>query len=78
MALMHINYKRADNMETITLNKLKQSGEIYFKRKPDSKTVYIINHYNRDDKTFTCSDCNDINKEVFIKANKPIFIGFDY
>jgi len=65
-------------MQTITLNKLKQSGELYFKRKADAVTVYTINHYNREDKTYTCSDCNDINREVYIKAIKPVFIGFDY
>ena len=65
-------------MKTITLNKLKQSGELYFKRKENAKTVYTINHYNREDKTYTCSDCDDMNREVFIKATKPVFIGFDY
>lgn len=65
-------------MQTIPLNKLKQSGEHYFKRKPDAKAVYTINHYNREDKTYSCIDCNDINKEIFIKSNKPVFIGFDY
>lgn len=65
-------------MQTIPLNKLKQSGEHYFKRTAHAKAVYTINHYNREDKTYTCSDCDDINREVFIKASKPVFIGFDY
>jgi len=65
-------------MTTILLNKLKQSGEVYFKLKPDSKAVYIINHYNQEDKTYSISPCDDINKERFIKSNKPVFIGFEY
>ena len=65
-------------MKTIPLNKLKQSGEHYFKRKPDAKAVYEICHYNRSDKTFCCMDAEDMNRQVFIKANKPVFVGFEY
>jgi|TARA_R110001606_G_scaffold267136_1_gene416048 hypothetical protein len=65
------------DMATTPLNKLKQSGEYYFKLKEDSNAVYIINHYNRCDKTYTVSNCENMN-ERFIKANKPVFIGFTY
>ena len=65
-------------MKTITLNKLKSSGEIYFKLSQSANTVYKINHYNRDDKTYSVSPCDDINKERFVKSNKPVFIGFEY
>ena len=65
-------------MQTIILNKLKQSGATYFKRKPEAKGVFFINHYDRASKTYSCSDAEDINKEIFIKSNKPVFIGFEY
>ena len=65
-------------MNTIKLNELKKQGEIYFKLSPEAKSVYKINHYNRDDKTYSISPCDDINKERFIKSNKPVFIGFEY
>ena len=64
-------------MDTITLNKLKQAGEYYFKLKADTKAVYIINHYNHCDKTYSVSNCENM-KERFIKATKPVFIGFTY
>jgi len=65
-------------MQTIPLNKLKQAGEYYFKRTATAKAVYAISHYNREDKTYTCHDCNDMNREIYIKATKPVFIGFEY
>lgn len=65
-------------MNTIPLNKLASLGERYFKLQADASKVYIVNHYNRCDKTYSISPCDDINKERFIKSTKPVFIGFDY
>ena len=65
-------------MQYIPLNKLKASKEIYFKRKESSNTVYRINHYNHCDKTYSCSNVDDINHEIFIKSTKLVFIGFTY
>ena len=65
-------------MTTIKLNQLKTSGETYFKLKPESNAVYTINHYDRSTKTYSVSPVSDINKERFIKSNKPVFIGFAY
>lgn len=62
---------------TIKLNKLKATGETFFKRKPDAKHAYIVNHYNRTDKTFTCENY-ETGTEIFLKATTPVFIGFDY
>lgn len=64
--------------QAIPLNKLKQTGYTFFKRKPDAKIVYVVNHYDRGSKSYSCSDAEDMNREVFIKANKPVFIGFEY
>tara|TARA_R110000822_G_scaffold293228_3_gene415252 strand:+ start:290 stop:487 length:198 start_codon:yes stop_codon:yes gene_type:complete len=65
-------------MTTTTLNKLKQSGEYYFKRTADAKAVYEISHYNHSDKTYCCIDAEDMNRCIFIKATKSVFIGFEY
>ena len=65
-------------MIKMPLNKLKQSDQTYFKRKQDSKKVYVISHYNRSDKTFTCHNTEDINQEIFVKSNKEVFTDFDY
>ncbi len=62
----------------IKLNQLKKLKEKFFKLNPDSYKVYIVNHYNREDKTFTCSDFDDYNTDKFIKANKIVYIGFTF
>lgn len=65
-------------MQTIPLNQLNKHKETFFKRKESSNTVYKINHYNHCDKTYSCSNADDINNEIFIKSNKLVFIGFTY
>jgi hypothetical protein len=63
-------------MQQITIKAVKQ-GE-YIKRKADAKTVYIKGTYDRSTKTYECTDTDDINKQIYIKADKPVFIGFTY
>jgi hypothetical protein len=63
-------------MQQITIKAVKQ-GE-YIKRKADAKTVYIKGTYDRSTKSFECTDTDDINKQIYIKADKPVFIGFTY
>ena len=58
------------------LNKLK-SGE-FFKRKPDANKVYTKEHYNREDKTFTCVDTDDIGRCIFLKSTTKVCVGFTY
>jgi len=50
----------------------------YVKRKPDAKTVYIRREYDRATKTFCLQDTEDMNRFIYIKSNKSVFIGFDY
>ena len=66
-----------ETLRTVPLNKLKASGETFFKRKPDAKGVFIINHYNKAGKEYSCTNY-ETGAEIFIKANKPVFVGFDY
>jgi len=63
-------------MNTVALNKVK-SGD-YIKRKIDAKAVYIKGAYDRTTKSFSCIDVEDICKEIFIKADKLVFVGFTY
>jgi hypothetical protein len=63
-------------MQQVTIKAVKQ-GE-YIKRKADAKTVYIKGTYDRSTKTYECTDTDDINKQIYIKADKPVFIGFTY
>ena len=52
-------------------------GEV-FKRKETSNDVYIKNHYNKLEKNFSCSSQFDWNKEIFIKSNKKVYVGFTF
>lgn len=63
-------------MQSITLRNVKP-GE-YIKRKADSKAIYVKGAYDRASKSFSCTDVEDICRYVFIKASKPVFIGFTY
>jgi hypothetical protein len=50
----------------------------FIKRKPDAAAVYKRGHYVPSLKAFSCTDCDDINREIFIKADKAVFVGFTY
>lgn len=63
-------------MEEKMIKELKK-GE-FLKRKADSKEVYIKGDYDRASKSFSCIAYSDINKEIFIKANKKVFVGFTF
>ena len=63
-------------MQSITLKSVKPGD--YIKRKADSKAVYIKGAYDKASKSFTCIDVEDICREVFIKADKAVFVGFTY
>ncbi|MBO7209704.1 MAG: hypothetical protein J6V44_01665 [Methanobrevibacter sp.] len=63
-------------MQEKILKDLKK-GE-FLKRKADAKEVYIKGDYDRATKSFCCVAYSDINKWVFIKANKKVFVGFTF
>jgi len=63
-------------MEMKTLREVKP-GE-YFIRKLGAKTVYTKGSYCRENKTFSCIDTEDICREIFLKANAVVYIGFTY
>jgi len=65
-------------VKSISINQLKNNGEVYFQLKLGSNTIYKINHYDRSSKSYSISPVTDINKERFIKSNRQVFIGFDY
>lgn len=54
-----------------------KKGE-FFKRKADSKEVYIKGDYDRASKSYCCTSFYDINKWVFIKADKLVYVGFTF
>ena len=67
-----------ETVSQITINQLKKSREEFFKLSPNSKVVYIVNHYDRFSKSYSISPFEDCNKETFIKSNRKIYIGFSY
>lgn len=63
-------------MQNITLKSVKPGD--FVKRKSDSKAVYIKGAYDRTTKSFELIDTDDINKVVYVKSDKIVFIGFTY
>lgn len=63
-------------MQNITLKNVKPGD--YVKRKSDSKAVYIKGAYDRTTKSFELQDTEDMNRFVYVKADKTVFIGFTY
>jgi len=63
-------------MQSIILKNVKPGD--FVKRKADSKAVYIKGAYDRTTKSFELIDTDDINRVVYIKATKPVYIGFTY
>ena len=63
-------------MQQVTI-KAAPKGE-YIKRKADSKVIYIKGDYDRASRSYCCTDVNDICRSIFIKADKEVFIAFDY
>lgn len=50
----------------------------FVKRKADSKKVYVRGDYCRASKAYVLQDWNDISRAIYVKASKPLFIGFDF
>ena len=63
-------------MKKVELKTLK-SGE-YFKRKPNAKSEFIREHYNRADAfgpaTFCCVDVDDVGRSIQLKPSTMVFI----
>lgn len=66
-------------MEQTQIKNLKKGEFIKraIKGKP-SEQVYIKGDYDRQTKSYSCIAYDDINKEIFIKADKIVFYGFTF
>ena len=66
-------------METTTTKALRdvKPGE-YFKRKPDARAVFVRGAYDRSSKRISATDFDDINRELFIKPDAIVFVGFTF
>lgn len=45
---------------------------------PGSKVVYKRGHYDRASKSFSLTNCDDMNAERFVKRGRVVFVGFTY
>lgn len=63
-------------MQTTTV-KQAPKGE-YVKRTADTKKVYIRGDYDAGTKRYSLVDTEDMNREIFLKGNTPVFVGFEY
>jgi|TARA_R110002020_G_scaffold214207_3_gene421189 hypothetical protein len=50
----------------------------FIKRKPDAKKVYNRGKYDRTTKSYSCSDWDDLSREIFIKRGKTVYVGFTF
>ena len=62
--------------QMITLRNVKPND--FVKRKLDSKSVYRKGSYDKATKSFELLDCEDMNRSIFVKADKPVVVGFTY
>tara|TARA_R100001086_G_scaffold193679_2_gene110666 strand:+ start:314 stop:541 length:228 start_codon:yes stop_codon:yes gene_type:complete len=65
--------------DVVYLKSLKdiEKGE-YFKRKPESKTIYIKGDYDRSQKKYQCDNDSDISKCIYLKGDTLVHFGFTY
>lgn len=60
----------------MTVKELKKGD--YFKRNANSKSVLVKGDYIRSEKKYSCYYFDDVNKEIFLKGDKEIFIDFEF
>lgn len=60
----------------IEIEKVKK-GDI-FKRKEDSKKVYVKGDYSREKKRYECYDFDDINSFIYLKKGKKVVVNFEF
>ena len=66
-------------MERKKMKELKKGD--FFKREikgQPSERVYIKGDYDRTTKSYSATAYDDINQEIFIKADKYVYIGFTF
>lgn len=54
-----------------------KAGE-FIKRKADANKVFQRGDYDRATKSYALVDCDDANREIFVKRGKLVFVGFTY
>lgn len=77
---MIIETKNGDTVQEIMLAHMGEGDLI--KRKPDAKAVYIVNFRERakpgKPAYYSLSKYDDMNTEIFISENTPVYVGFEF
>jgi hypothetical protein len=63
-------------MQNVNIENTKK-GE-YLKRTATARGVYVRGEYCRTSKGYACHDVEDVNRVIYVKKGKPVFIGFTY
>jgi len=77
---MIIETKNGDTVQEIRLAHM-GAGDL-IKRKPDAKAVYIVNFRERakpgKPAYYSLSKYDDMNTEIFLSENTPVYVGFEF
>ena len=63
-------------MKQIELKQVK-SGD-WFRRKENSKAVFVRDSYCRSVKKIECYDWNDINRFIYLKPSTMVWVDFEF
>lgn len=75
-----IQTKDGDTVQEMRLAHMGEGDLI--KRKPDAKAVYVVNFRERakpgKPAYYSLSKYDDMNTEIFISENTPVYVGFEF
>ena len=77
---MIIETKNGDTVQEMRLAHMGEGDLV--KRKPDAKAVYIVNFRERakpgKPAYYSLSKYDDMNSEIFLSENTPVYVGFEF
>lgn len=65
-----------DTEQHVAVEAIKR-GE-FVKRKADANKVFKRGEYDKATRRYSLEDCDDANREVFVKKGTMLFVGFSY
>lgn len=65
------------NVEQLVAVESIKRGE-FVRRKPDATKTYTRGEYDASSKRYSLVDCDDANREVWVKKGTKLFVGFSY
>ena len=65
-----------DYHRIIKIEKVKKGD--YVRKKSGAKKTYIAGGYCRYNKRYELTDTEDMNRQIYLKKGKDVFVGFTY